>query len=118
MVARVTSWLWRPGLLRTLFSQARLAIRLLREPRVPLSAKAVPLFATVYLVSPVDLVPDVFPLIGQIDDLTLILVALSAFLKLCPVGPVAFHRAAIAEGRPYAPMSPADDVIEAEWRRN
>jgi uncharacterized membrane protein YkvA (DUF1232 family) len=117
MVARVTSWLWRPGLLRMLSSQARLAVRLLREPRVPILAKAVPLLAALYLVSPIDLVPDLFPLVGQVDDLTVILVALAMFLRLCPPAAVAFHRGAIAEGRAYAPMSPTDDVIDAEWRR-
>jgi uncharacterized membrane protein YkvA (DUF1232 family) len=100
-----------------LLTQVRLALRLLREPRVPLPAKAVPLVTAIYVVSPLDVIPDVFPLLGQIDDLTLTLLALAVFLKLCPAGPVAFHRGAIAEGRPYAPMSSADDVIEAEWRR-
>jgi uncharacterized membrane protein YkvA (DUF1232 family) len=111
------SWLSRPTLLRMLFSHARLASRLLREPRVPLLAKAVPLLAALYLVSPLDLIPDVFPLLGQVDDLTIILVALAVFLRLCPAAPVAFHRTGIAEGRRYAPMSPTDDVIDAEWRR-
>ena len=118
MVARVTSWLWRPGLLRMLFSQVRLVSRLLREPRVPLLAKAVPLLAALYLLSPLDLVPDFFPLLGQVDDVSLILVALAVFLRLCPAAFVAFHRAAIAEGQPYSPMSPTDDVIDAEWRRD
>ena len=111
------SWLWRPRLLMTLFSHARLALRLLREPTVPAFAKAVPLFAGLYLVSPLDIVPDIFPLLGQVDDLTLVVAALAAFVKLCPSAPVAFHRTALAEGRPYSPMSAADTVIDAEWRR-
>ena len=36
------SWLAKPGLLRGLLAQARLALRLIREPAVPLLAKAVP----------------------------------------------------------------------------
>src|SRR5262245_41482556 len=118
MVPRVTSWLWRPLLLRTLFSQARLGVRLLREPRVPLMAKAVPLLGALYLVSPLDLVPDIFPLLGQIDDVSLILIALAVFLRLSPPEAVAFHRAAIAESRPYTPMSATDDIIDTEWRRD
>jgi uncharacterized membrane protein YkvA (DUF1232 family) len=101
-----------------LVSHARLTIRLLREPRVPLLTKAVPLLAALYLVSPLDVVPDFLPLLGQIDDLTLILIALAAFLRLCPWATVAFHPGAIAEGRRYAPMSSTDDVIDAEWRRH
>jgi uncharacterized membrane protein YkvA (DUF1232 family) len=111
------SWLWRPRLLMTLFSHARLAFRLLREPTVPAFAKAVPLIAALYLVSPLDLVPDIFPVLGQVDDLTLVVAALAAFVKLCPSAAVSFHRAALAERRPYAPMSPAEAVIDAEWRR-
>lgn len=117
MAARMTSWLSRPGLLRTLLSQMRLAIRLVREPGVPLLTKALPLLAALYLFSPADLVPDVIPLLGQIDDVGVVLISLEVFLRLCPPGAVAFHRAAIAQGRRYGPMSPADDFIDAEWRR-
>src|SRR6266853_4157030 len=117
MVARMTSWLSRPGLLRTLLSQMRLAIRLVREPGVPLLTKALPLLAALYRVSPVDLVPDVLPLLGQLDDLGVVLIALEVFLRLCPAGAVAFHRAAIAQGRGYGPMSPADGFIDVEYRR-
>jgi hypothetical protein len=40
------------------------------------------------------------------------------FLRLCPQAPAAFHSAAIASGRPYAPMNPADVVIDATYRRD
>ena len=117
MAARLTSWLSRPGLLRTLFSQVRLAIRLLREPRVPLLTKLVPPLAALYVVSPIDLVPDFLPVLGQLDDLALMIVALEVFLRLCPARVTTFHRAAIAHGRKYSPMYPTVDVIDAEWRR-
>jgi uncharacterized membrane protein YkvA (DUF1232 family) len=116
MVLRVTSWLRRPWLLRTLLLQGRLAVRLLREPRVPLTAKSLPVLATLYVLSPLDAVPDFLPILGQVDDLSLMLLSLALFLRLCPAAAVVFHRTAIAQGRPYKPMSPTDDVIEAEWR--
>ena len=105
------------GLLRTLVSRARLAVRLLREPRVPLFPKALPLAAVLYVISPLDVIPDLLPLLGQIDDLAIILIALEVFVRLCPVPAVVFHRGAIAQGRRYAPMSTGDDFIDAEWRR-
>lgn len=117
MVARKGSWLLRPGLLRTLFAHVRLASRLVREPRVPRLIKGLPLLAALYLISPFDLVPDAIPLLGQVDDLTLVLVGLEAFLRACPAATVAFHRTAISLGHRYAPMSPVADVIDAEWRR-
>jgi uncharacterized membrane protein YkvA (DUF1232 family) len=117
MAVRVTSWLSRPVLLRTLFSHVRLAFRLIREPRVALLTKALPFVAALYVVSPLDFVPDVVPLLGQLDDLGIVLIALEGFLRLCPAEIVAFHRAAIAQSRRYTPMSPTDSFIDVEWRR-
>jgi uncharacterized membrane protein YkvA (DUF1232 family) len=116
-MSRLTSWLSRPSLLRTLFTQARLAIRLVREPRVPLLVKTLPLAAAAYVISPLDFVPDVIPVLGQLDDLTILLIAVEGFLRLCPGGAVQFHRAALEEGRRYSPMSPTAQVIDAKWRR-
>ena len=117
MAARVTSWLSRPSLLRTLVSHVRLTVRLLREPGVPLLIKALPVLAALYVISPLDFVPDFLPVLGQLDDLGVILIALEAFLKLCPAGAVDFHRAAMAQGRKYYPMPLAGEVIDVEFSR-
>ena len=113
----MTSWLLRPSLLRTLFSHARLAIRLVREPRVGFLAKTLPVLVAAYVISPLDFVPDVIPVLGQIDDLGVLLFSLEAFPRLCPAEAVAFHRAAIDQGRRYSPMPATDQIIDAEWRR-
>ena len=84
MAIRISSWLSRPLSLRSLLVQARLAIRLFREPRVPMLLKAFPLLAVLYVVSPIDLVPDFIPGLGQLDDLGIILAALELFVRLCP----------------------------------
>src|SRR5215510_1540282 len=115
MPPRIASWLARPALLRTLLSHLRLALRLTREPRVPALAKALPLLAIIYVVVPFDFVPDVLPVIGQLDDLGVLLLALEVFLRLSPGDAVLYHRAAIQQKRRYSPMPPAGDVIDAEW---
>ncbi|HVH27200.1 MAG TPA: DUF1232 domain-containing protein [Vicinamibacterales bacterium] len=112
------SWLSRPALLRTLVAQARLAIRLLRDRRVPWLVKGVPLLAALYLVAPLDFVPDMFPVLGQLDDLGVAVLALEVFLRLCPTSARTYHEAAIAQRRAYSPMGPTDEIIEAEWRRS
>ena len=117
MGARVTSWLSRPSLLRALVSHVRLTVRLLREPGVPRLSKALPILAALYVISPLDFVPDFLPVLGQLDDLGVILIALEAFLKLCPARAVDFHRAAIAHDRKYCPMPSSGEVIDAEFRR-
>lgn len=48
---------------------AKLLGRLARDPRVPWYAKAAAAGAVVYVVSPIDLVPDLVPVLGQFDDL-------------------------------------------------
>jgi uncharacterized membrane protein YkvA (DUF1232 family) len=116
MAIRISSWLSRPLSLRLLLGQARLALRLFREPRVPVPLKVVPVLAGLYVISPIDLVPDFLPGLGQLDDLGIILAALGLFVGLCPSSLQAFHRDAITQQRPYTPMSSTDDVIEAEWR--
>jgi len=117
MPRRAMSWLARPALLRTLLSHIRLALRLIREPRVPILTKALPLLAVFYVAFPLDFVPDVLPVIGQLDDLAILLTALEIFLRWCPVDAVAYHRAAIEQRRRYSAMPPAGVVIDAEWRR-
>jgi uncharacterized membrane protein YkvA (DUF1232 family) len=50
--------------------------RLLKDRRVPLADKTLFVAALVYFVSPIDLIPDIFPFVGQIDDLYLIALTL------------------------------------------
>lgn len=118
MAARVTSWLSRPSMLRTLVSHVRVTFRLLREPRVPILLKLIPVLAAGYVISPLDFVPDVLPIIGQVDDLGIIFLAIEAFLRVAPTAAVDYHRAAVADGRPYGPMPPGGEVIDAEYRRH
>ena len=56
----------------------------LRHPGTPWYAKAVLGLALAYFLSPIDLIPDFIPVLGQLDDLLIVpgLVALS--LKLTP----------------------------------
>lgn len=117
MASRVASWLSLPSLLRTLFLQVRLTTRLLREPGVPLLIKTLPVLAALYVVSPLDFVPDVLPVLGQLDDLSVLLIAFEAFFRLSPAGAVYFHRAAMAQGRKYDPMPVPGEVIDVEFRR-
>jgi len=50
--------------------------RLLRDARVPIAEKALFAAAIVYVISPLDFIPDVFPFIGQVDDLYVVALVL------------------------------------------
>ena len=57
-------------------NMARLLGRLLKDTRVPTAEKALFVGAIVYFVMPVDLIPDIFPFIGQVDDIYVIALTL------------------------------------------
>jgi uncharacterized membrane protein YkvA (DUF1232 family) len=105
-------------MLRTLVSHIRVSLRLLREPCVPLIFKLIPMAAAVYVISPLDFIPDVLPIIGQLDDIGIVFIALEAFIRVAPAEAVDFHRSAVAQGRPFSPMPAAGEVIDAEFRRH
>jgi uncharacterized membrane protein YkvA (DUF1232 family) len=71
-------------IIKTLLQQGKLAWRLLRDPRVPVYAKAVLGATLLYVFSPLDLVPDWIPLLGQLDDLAILTGGLALFVRLCP----------------------------------
>lgn len=77
----------------------RLFLCLFQDARVSLLAKLVPLGILAYLIVPVDLLPDVFPGLGQLDDFLVLILGLGLFLRLCPREAVQQHVRAIASGR-------------------
>lgn len=60
---------------------ARLVVALARDPRVPWHSKALAAATAAYLISPIDLVPDFIPGVGQLDDLWLGITALRHLVR-------------------------------------
>ena len=85
-------------ILRHLPNFVRLYWRLFRDPRVSLIAKGVLVAAAVYVVLPLDLVPDFTPVLGQLDDIAVLIGACTLFVHLCPADVVAEHVRRIAQG--------------------
>ena len=63
---------------------ARLYWRLFRNWRVPILPKALLVLTLVYVVSPLDVIPDFIPVIGEMDDIVVVLSGLWLFIRLCP----------------------------------
>ena len=62
----------------------RLLLTLLRDERIPIAHKAILGLAAAYLVSPVDLIPEALPILGALDDVAVVLLALDVFLDSVP----------------------------------
>jgi uncharacterized membrane protein YkvA (DUF1232 family) len=110
----------RVGILGELVRNAQLTWRLLKDPRVPLPIKLIiPGVVGVYLLSPIDFMPDVLPLIGQIDDIAVLFGGVMLFIQMCPPDVVDEHRAALA-GEVQAPQPAtgghAGETVDAEYR--
>jgi uncharacterized membrane protein YkvA (DUF1232 family) len=63
---------------------ARIVWGILRDPRTPIGLKGMLAAALAYVVLPVDLVPDAIPIVGQADDLTVLLLVLDLFIQNAP----------------------------------
>jgi uncharacterized membrane protein YkvA (DUF1232 family) len=61
-----------------------LGTNLVRDDRVPRRVKAAIAIGGVYVISPIDLVPGIIPVAGQLDDLVVLLVTLRTAIRACP----------------------------------
>ncbi|OGW81344.1 MAG: hypothetical protein A3C47_06730 [Omnitrophica bacterium RIFCSPHIGHO2_02_FULL_51_18] len=55
-----------------------------KDPRTPRIAKWLLGIAITYLVSPVDLIPDFIPIVGQLDDLLIVPLCVYLALRIIP----------------------------------
>lgn len=62
----------------------RLVARLMRDPRVPPRQKAILVVLGAYLASPIDVIPDFIPVLGQLDDLILVPLGVALAVRLIP----------------------------------
>ena len=100
--------LWRTG---------RLVWRLMGDRRVPLSAKLVLPAGLLYALFPLDLLPDFLLALGQLDDLTVLLISMALFLHLCPPHVVMEHLEDLAGRKPQPDREPdPKKVIDGDYR--
>src|SRR5688572_8317671 len=67
-------------------SKLALATGLMRDERLPWGLRAIPPLLILYLALPLDLIPDFIPVIGQVDDVMVLVVGGALMLKFAPIG--------------------------------
>jgi uncharacterized membrane protein YkvA (DUF1232 family) len=88
-----------------------------RDPRTPWFAKLLAALVVGYAFSPIDLIPDVIPVVGYLDDLILVPLGIALALKLIPAPVLAdCRRRAQEKMEQGAPVSRVTAfVIVAVW---
>jgi uncharacterized membrane protein YkvA (DUF1232 family) len=88
-----------------------------KDPRVPWYARLFAGFVVAYAFSPIDLIPDVIPILGYLDDLVLVPLGIILVLKMIPPAVLAECRdkaeAAMNQGKPTSRI--AAIAIVAIW---
>ena len=86
-----------------------------RDPRVPWPVKLLALLVAGYALSPIDLIPDIIPVLGYLDDVLLVPLGVLLVIRLLPPALLAEHRASAAAiiERPVSKRGMA--VIIAIW---
>lgn len=69
----------------------KLLFRLFKDSRVPTAEKVFLIGAIAYVISPIDLIPDVIPFIGEVDDLYLVALTILRLINRTPVDVVREH---------------------------
>lgn len=104
------------GMLRSLVERASLTWKLLWDKRVGLLPKVIPLLGVVYLVSPVDLLPELLvgalgPLI-VLDDVGVAMLVLNLFIQAAPPDIVREYLREMRGGR-FDPYEAGGDHFDA-----
>lgn len=114
----------RPSTLNELIDNVQLAWKLIRDGRVsPWLRFGIPALVGLYLISPVDFLPDAVLGLGQLDDLAIIWLGLQMFLRVTPRSIVNEYRNPRQGADPASQTSPRDnnkasdaDVVDASYR--
>ncbi len=102
------------SILAGLIRQLRLVWLLFKDKRVPTWAKTILPVSLLYLISPIDFMPDVILGLGQLDDLGVILLGMTLFVKLCPPEIVEYYLNQLEYGHDF--YSDDDETVDTTYR--
>lgn len=96
--------MWKWALMWTKFrKELLLAWAILRDVRTPATAKLATIAAVLYVISPIDLVPDFIPILGWLDDGLVAILLLKWAQRLLPEDLLASLKAALDQRGTKAP---------------
>jgi uncharacterized membrane protein YkvA (DUF1232 family) len=76
--------------------KARLVWLLVQDERVPILVRGIVLIPALYIISPIDLLPDLIPFLGRLDDAAVFALAVDLLSRLAPVYVLEEHLNSVA----------------------
>lgn len=101
-----------PSVLIEIWRSMQLVWQLMLDARVPFFPKLIVPLIILYVLSPLDVIPDVILVLGQLDDIALLFFGTKLFINLCPPDVVAEHRRALGGG----PEFTSDEYMDGTYR--
>ena len=100
------------GVVRDFILRVKLILRLVGDKRINPWLKLIPIGGLLYLISPLDLIPDIaLPIIGELDDAAVLWITNYFFVELCPPEIVSEHLKALSAGKL---TKDDDDIVDAD----
>ncbi len=101
------------SILEGFINQFRLVWKLFGDKQVPFWTKSIVPLSFLYLISPVDFIPDVILGLGQLDDLGVIVLGIALFVKMCPPQIVEQYLLELDYGKDYYDD---DEIVDTTYR--
>ncbi len=102
-----------PSVFFEIWRSMQLVWHLMLDSRVPFLPKLIVPFVILYILSPIDILPEaLFLFLGTLDDIALLFFGTKLFINMCPPDIVMEHRRALGGGREFT----ADDYVEGTYR--
>jgi uncharacterized membrane protein YkvA (DUF1232 family) len=82
--ADILTGLWKSFMINKIKEELEVLKRISTHPRLPRRCKILAAFLIIYALSPIDLIPDFIPVLGQLDDLIVLPIGLWILYKMVP----------------------------------
>jgi len=109
LTARLADWA------RSIRRDVRAVYLASRDPRTPWYAKALAVGVAAYALSPIDLIPDFIPILGQLDELIILPLGIWLVVRMIPAEVIAEHRGSAVREQAIPSSMAGAAVIVAVW---
>jgi len=90
-----------------------LFFKLLLDRRIPLKYKFLPALGVAYAILPFDIIPDMFPVFGVIDDILILAASVILFMIF---GPIQKLTTSFKDTDTHKKQNDSENIVEGEYR--